>query len=84
MPTTRVTLTLKEKLDLLDKLKKSGLFVRKYYASQNAVHSAVLNRIKNSEDSLKVQIERKTVRGSRERMRESFMPGVDEAILRCH
>ena len=50
MPTTRVTLTRKEKLDLLDKLKKSGLSVRKY-ASQNAVHSAVLNTIKNSEDS---------------------------------
>mgnify|MGYP001792245940 CR=1 FL=1 len=49
MPTTRVTLTLKEKLDLLDELKKSGLSVRKY-ASQNGVHYAVLNRIKNSLD----------------------------------
>ena len=75
MSTTRFTLKFKGKLDLLDKLKKSGLSIRKY---------AVLNRIKNSEDSLKVLIEQKTVRGSRERMRESFMPGVDEAILRCH
>ena len=45
MPTTRVTLTLKERLDLFDKLKESGLSVRKY-ASQNAVHHAALNRMK--------------------------------------
>ena len=44
-PATRDTLTLEEKLDLLDKLKKSGLSVRKY-ASQNAVHYAALSRIK--------------------------------------
>ena len=58
MPTTRFTLTHKGKLDLLDKLKKSGLWtVRKQTFKTNGVRYAVLNRIKNSEDSLKVQLE---------------------------
>ena len=75
-----VTLTPKEKLNLLDKLKKPGLSVW-INAGENAAHYVILNRMKNSEDSVKVQLEWETVTGSSKRMRESSLPDTYEALL---